>query len=767
MARPVEMRRLFVSVLVACVVSTVGVAVPAGAAGGAHRESDSATTTVTVAGTLRAMVVHDEDRGEVSTHVLGEGARTGVDYAVEVDGALLPITPVVDEPDPAQVGGEVTVDVDVPVDVLADAAPAVEDTGELTRAQDVSALTKATNAVPLDAVVVDAERPVVSASITAAAHHVTLVTVRSDGKRPSDSLVRGTISDASRYWSTATSGVVRELRVTGSYSLTYNGYCSASPWSLWDQAMSVSGFDGSLARHHLVVVGPECSGETLGVGTIGAGLSTGGLLAIYGPSSETLIHEMGHNFSLGHSNLAGEHSTSSGSTRFPSYEYLGFYSPMAGGVGDVYATPALDTAYQHLLKVAPAGRLTTVPSVGKTVTLTAVGSASGVQGATFVDPHSGYRAYVEYRSGLGVDRQAFYAVEPEGLTSYVNTVLGAGVRVSLLDPHSNDVITFTSPTTPRYAALLTKGAPGPVRNTLVGWGGGYTVQVNSHTETTANVTITPGKSRSSIVSANSKAHYGSTPKVSVGVDSIIPATGTVEAYVGGKKVASKALPTSGVRRTTLNLPRTLAVGKHTVELKYTGSSRVYASTRKVTVTVSKAPVVVKTAVKNAHIKKKPTLAIRVAANAVPTGKVQVNVGGKKYRTLTLTKGRATVTLPRGTRIGKQKIAVIYKGDKNHTSSILRRTYTVTKQPAAISGLKGGTRTVTRGRVYKDTFTVTHTASLQRRTTGSWSTVKTLKAGKHVLKHRAKTTKTVQYRVVIKSTSTRTAAKKTVTLRVKK
>jgi hypothetical protein len=77
-------------------------------------------------------------------------------------------------------------------------------------------------------------------------------------------------------------------------------------------------------------------------------------------------------------------------------------------------------------------------------------------------------------------------------------------------------------------------------------------------------------------------------------------------------------------------------------------------------TVVKKSASVKVSAKGAR--KKATLKVRVTARGVtPTGRITIRVGSKKLKTVTLKRGRATVTLTRQKK-GKRTYTIVYSGD---------------------------------------------------------------------------------------------------------
>jgi 5'-nucleotidase len=157
-------------------------------------------------------------------------------------------------------------------------------------------------------------------------------------------------------------------------------------------------------------------------------------------------------------------------------------------------------------------------------------------------------------------------------------------------------------------------------------------------------------------------------------------TGVVAAYVDGKLVDAVNLDDDG--KGNLVVGPFAKVGTQPVVIRYFGDDHALAGevtktvnvvkqAPKLTLTVSPSKVVVN--------KTKATLKVTLAASGfTPTGEVTVKVDGKLVKTVTLSSGKATVTLPKFGKTGGKKVTVTYTGDGLTSSDTASRTIRVTR-----------------------------------------------------------------------------------------
>lgn len=153
-----------------------------------------------------------------------------------------------------------------------------------------------------------------SAALEAGAtkHEVTVVVVTPAGGTASSvsaSSVAGVLnSTVDSYWTSVTAGVVGFVAtahpsvVTTASTPCANGSVSGS-YTFWDEVATKVGWAQGPGKHLLVYFKalPACGGIA-GLGTVGSGASSGGLVWSNGYSTTGVLgHELGHNLGLGHS----------------------------------------------------------------------------------------------------------------------------------------------------------------------------------------------------------------------------------------------------------------------------------------------------------------------------------------------------------------------------------------------------------------------------------------------------------------------------------
>lgn len=485
--------------------------------------------------------------------------------------------------------------------------------------------------------------------------------------------------EAADYWKTQSLGAITSFTVNGvktmkdEFSCYYN-----SPYDLWDAAEAqYSNVNFSPATgNHLVVFLPTACEETYeyaGVATMGSGLGSGGFVSVMIDTLHIAVHEFGHNFSLGHANLEVQMDG-----QWDTDEYLGGYGPQAIAIGN-YGPGALDIGYQHVLGVAPASSIRTVkPGDSPKVKLVHVaGTAGQLRGATFTDPGTGERYYIEYRAGHGWDANTFYAHPTDNFLVYSNIEYRPGVRVYRLEKNRD-----TSTLAPHYPDSMFRPylKSGQSYTSLTN---NFTVKVGSTSATTAEVTVDFKNVETKTKVSDSAATFGKRATVKATMSGAVTPEGKIAFYAGKKKLKTVAVK-KGVA--SYKLPANLRVGKHKITVKFQPSRGFSASSASKTIKVAKAKAkasVIK--VKSAKAKKlkkgsKSTITVRMTGVSTksPTGKVTIKVGKKtvsKAVKLKKVKGKWQATI--NTKVlPKGKIKIVYSGDKTFKKATYATKYRV-------------------------------------------------------------------------------------------
>lgn len=146
-------------------------------------------------------------------------------------------------------------------------------------------------------------------------------------------------------------------------------------------------------------------------------------------------------------------------------------------------------------------------------------------------------------------------------------------------------------------------------------------------------------------------------------------SGTVEVRKGSVVLGRSAI---GYGEYSIRLgAKALAPGSHTLTLVYSGDAKNRGAERNISVTVAKARAKVGLTRSRSTLKggQRATVTVKVTAKGVvPTGKVQVRVGSKVVKTLTLKGGKARYKLPKFTSKGTKKLSVVYVGSGTVTKA---------------------------------------------------------------------------------------------------
>ncbi|MFC4035911.1 Ig-like domain repeat protein [Streptomyces polygonati] len=156
--------------------------------------------------------------------------------------------------------------------------------------------------------------------------------------------------------------------------------------------------------------------------------------------------------------------------------------------------------------------------------------------------------------------------------------------------------------------------------------------------------------------------FGGTPHVSATVrnNHAVVTTGTVTVKEGTAVRGTGTLNSKG--QVSVALPKTLAVGTHTLTVAYNGNPSLLSSSATVKLTIAKAnPVVTVSAPKSiSHLSQAKVTVKVAAAGTVPTGTVRIYSGSTVMATGTLKNGQVVITMPKLSK-GNRVLRALYVG----------------------------------------------------------------------------------------------------------
>jgi len=497
---------------------------------------------------------------------------------------------------------------------------------------------------------------------------------------------------------------------------------------------------------HLLVLTREACG-TQAFATVGG--DGGEVFSSYGLGSAlgvpVLLHEFGHNLGFGHAGSGLCRSTTSVDAPIRDYRYATTADGTApcpveeyGDLADIMgysvtgAAPHLSTPHRVL-----AGWLddvTTVQGAGTSsrVTLRPLDAAAGGRALVVVDPRSGARYHVEYRTASGRDATS---AELAGHQPRCSAVGGGFTKCDLTTPRTTGGVrvlrvleTGGVVNTVAVAAGPVQGAPATTRDAHLDAGerftsvdGGFTLTVSSlsagggavldvslagaRPATATTTTLTLGAARQT---------HGGTPTTAtakVGTADGSPARGTVALLDAGRSIATATLDASG--RGALAVPARLASGAHPLTASFTPADATQAGSTSpaTTLTVDRAATtttLAQSATRQVHGGSGVVLTVTVApvAGTAPSGTVTFSRNGSAVASVPVTAGRASWTVPSGTPAGTWTYAAAFSPTD---PSLLRSasgavSVTVTKATSTTRAALPAT-TVARGTAPTVTVTV--------------------------------------------------------------
>lgn len=253
-----------------------------------------------------------------------------------------------------------------------------------------------------------------------APHQVTVVVVRpSNGTAPTTSptTVANAVNNAvSDYWSTVTGGAVSFVATAYPTAVTTTTTPCANnalsdAWAFWDEVAAKTGWTQGAGKHLVVYFEKLAAcGGTAGLGTLGNGVASGGMVWTNGHTSTGVLgHELGHNLGLGHSqeldcSLAGTRIMDAPAASCVARSYWDTHDIMAVSW---WNQGFLNASHLRRLGVLEPGAETTPTAAGQ-VTLAPLAGATGRRVLTLSDGATRY--VVEYRAATGLD--AWMATDP-------------------------------------------------------------------------------------------------------------------------------------------------------------------------------------------------------------------------------------------------------------------------------------------------------------------------------------------------------------------
>lgn len=572
-----------------------------GLLGAAPAEAETDPTTLSVDGTLQVIAV--DTFGDDA-----DDARADHLYAVVTDdGAEIPIALDDEEAANGRFTGELVVAGAVASalddkDLLPKAGSTIDEDTRAGRAAVAAAEDQTTPLTVASSTVAPAKAAAVT---TPAAHQVYVAVLDNRGSvEETDAQVSTIVDSLTDYWVTESAGVISSFAIQGtikhfsssSAGTTAQSCGMASPSAVWNEAKlqfpGVS-FSTSSRNHLFVAMADECGDAGIaGVASVGNNLSSGGPMSFSMGSiaSQVGVHEIGHTFGLGHSNLA----TCSGDC-----EYFDLYSPMALAVSGATFSPAsLGSLYRSRLGLTTTSEVSQVSltsaqtELTQSYTLAPRSGSAGLRGLVVTDPASGVKYSVDLRNRTARDAGTFYGSQytfASPLPTYPSGVViereDAGGDTALMTdtPISRATGAFKAGRTfsPSAGLAVTVETIGSTAVVTVRLG---SASASAPASTPAPAAATPAAVAPTVLAAKTPritgtARVGKTVKVKVGSWSPRPSY-RYQWYANGKKITKKATKSS-FKLTSKQKGKRITVKVTGRKTGYTTVTKTSAKTKKV------------------------------------------------------------------------------------------------------------------------------------------------------------------------------------------
>lgn len=297
--------------------------------------------------------------------------------------------------------------------------------------------------------------------------------------------VNGPVAD---FWETETDGVIK-IGVTAEHDWISTAAGCDDPYALWLEAAARVNFTEGPGKHLLLYVtsSPQAlPGCSYGLAEVGFAPTSGGFAYVREAATSVITHELGHNFSLGHSSAlqCDAQVNSAACGVFPYYDLydvMGISWEQVGSLNVVQTSRLVPV--QHL-----SFELTSPP---QTVTLAPVSQRAGLRAAVLETSHPFAHYWLEYRPVEGRDAWLETDASWPGLEAGVllrqdTSQIGGSDASLLLDGSPSPRAGWETD----YAAALPVGTPVRVEDTY-GDNGEFTVTVTAVSPTEATVEIVP------------------------------------------------------------------------------------------------------------------------------------------------------------------------------------------------------------------------------------------------------------------------------------